>query len=122
MPLTADQGPDGGSRLAADISNAVGHLLHDYTGRGPTQARAIVDGDVICVVLRGGLTKAERRLTADGETDAVLVVRQRFQAVMRTGLVRAVEGLTLRRVIAFMSTNHLEPDVACEIFILDQPV
>jgi uncharacterized protein YbcI len=122
MPYTADQGPEGGGRLAADISNAVGHLMHEYTGRGPTQSRAVVDEDLICVVLRGGLTKAERRLTADGEADAVLAVRQRFQVAMSKDLVGAVERLADRKVIAFMSANHLEPDVACEVFVLDRPV
>ena len=37
---------------------------------------------------------------------------------MRDDLVAEVEGLTGRRVIAFLSDNHLEPDIAIEAFKL----
>jgi hypothetical protein len=38
---------------------------------------------------------------------------------MRDDLVAAVEGLTERKVIAFMSENHVDPDMAAEIFVLE---
>lgn len=34
----------------------------------------------------------------------------------------SVEKLTGRKVVAFMSDNHLEPDMAVEVFILDKPL
>jgi hypothetical protein len=34
----------------------------------------------------------------------------------------SVERLTKRRVVAFMSDNHLEPDMAVELFVLDGPL
>ena len=37
-------------------------------------------------------------------------------------LTRSVEQLTGRRVIALMSDNHLDPDMAVEVFILDGPL
>ncbi len=37
-------------------------------------------------------------------------------------LREAVERLTGRRVVAFISGNNLDPDVAAEVFILDQSV
>jgi hypothetical protein len=37
-------------------------------------------------------------------------------------LVAVVEGLTERTVQAFMSANHIEPDAAAEIFLLDGEV
>jgi hypothetical protein len=38
---------------------------------------------------------------------------------MRADLVAAVERLTASTVRAFMSANHIEPDTAAEIFLLD---
>ena len=38
---------------------------------------------------------------------------------MREDLVAAVEILIERKVIAFMSDNHIDPDMAAEIFILE---
>jgi uncharacterized protein YbcI len=37
-------------------------------------------------------------------------------------LTRSVEELTGNNVIAFMSDNHLDPDMAVEVFILDEPL
>ena len=46
--------------------------------------------------------------------------RRRYQQVMRDELVAAVEEESGRKVIAFMSDNHIEPDVAAEIFVLER--
>ena len=52
--------------------------------------------------------------------DARLVVEMRrsFQQTMRDELSAAVERITGRKVIAFMSDSHLEPDYSAEIFVL----
>jgi uncharacterized protein YbcI len=49
----------------------------------------------------------------------VLDMRHKFQEAMRPELVGAVEELTGRKVVAFMSDNHIDPDMAAEVFILD---
>jgi hypothetical protein len=37
---------------------------------------------------------------------------------MRVSLVETVERLTGRPVVAFMSANHIDPDMAVETFML----
>ena len=49
----------------------------------------------------------------------MLGTRKAFQNAMREELVAGVEEITGRRVIAFMSDNHLEPDMAIEAFVLE---
>jgi len=63
-------------------------------------------------------TKAERSLIADGKHAEVLQTRHSFQLTMRGDMIGAVEEITGRTVVAFMSDNHIEPDLACEIFVL----
>jgi hypothetical protein len=46
-------------------------------------------------------------------------MRHRFQMAMRAELVSAVEQHSERKVIAFMSDNHVDPDMAVEIFVLE---
>jgi uncharacterized protein YbcI len=65
------------------------------------------------------LTKGERKLAASGKAQRVLEVRHDFQMVMRDELINAVETAVKRKVIAFMSDNHLDPDLAAEIFVLE---
>jgi uncharacterized protein YbcI len=103
----------------ADISRAAVQVLRDYTGRGPTKARTTINHDSVMIVLGDTLTKGERNLAENGKADRVLQVRHDYQLVMQKDLVKAVEDTLHRKVIAFMSDNHLDPDLAAEIFILE---
>jgi hypothetical protein len=48
-------------------------------------------------------------------------MRRSFQDVMRDDLVAEVERITGRKVTAFMSSNHLDPDHAIEAYVLGEP-
>jgi uncharacterized protein YbcI len=107
-----------GARAAA-ISNAVVRLLSEHTGHGPTKARTYVNDELITVVLRDTLTKGERTLAGRGETELVLANRTAYQNTLGAALTAAVEEISGRRVRAFLSANHIDPDYAVESFILD---
>ncbi len=113
---TEDLTPSGSKQAA--ISNMVVRTLSDYTGRGPTKARTHVEHDVVTVVLQDTLTKGERSLVRDGLGETVLRTRKAYQGTMRHDLVNGVEEILGRRVAAFLSDNHIDPDVAVEIFLL----
>jgi uncharacterized protein YbcI len=106
--------------IAADISNAVGRLLSEYTGRGPTRARTHITEELISVVLRDTLTKGEHSLIADGKTELVLAARKAYQEAMKADLIAAIEHHSGRKVLAFLSDNNLDPDIAIESFVLEQ--
>jgi uncharacterized protein YbcI len=106
-------------RRASAISNAVVSLFAEYLGRGPTRARTAFGRDVVTVVLEETFTKAERRLVAEGEAEHVVTTRRIFQNTMRADLTAAVERIVGRQVIAFLSDQTAEPDVAVEIFVLE---
>ncbi|MGH8573171.1 MAG: Na-translocating system protein MpsC family protein [Gammaproteobacteria bacterium] len=108
-----------GARSAnSEICDAAVRLLREYTGRGPTKARATINTESVLIVLGDTLTRGERRLAETGKADRVLELRHDFQMVMREELIQAVEAATGRKVIAFMSQNHIDPDLAAEVFIL----
>src|SRR3954454_13066595 len=106
----------------AQISRAHVRLFHEYTGRGPTGSRTTIDRDLVVCFLSDLLTKGERSLIASGREAAVLEMRRSFQDAMRDDLIAEVEQITGRKVTAFMSANHLDPDHAIESYILDAPV
>jgi uncharacterized protein YbcI len=108
-----------GGSLAAAISNATVRIMSEYTGRGPTKARTSIRDDVILVLMHDTLTKAERSLAAAGDGEFVMQTRERFQRTMRDDLIAAIEMLTERKVLAFMSSNHLGPDMAAEMFVME---
>jgi uncharacterized protein YbcI len=108
---------EAGPRAAA-ISNAMVQLLHEYTGRGPTRARTTISEDLIVCLLADTLTKSERKLVDAGEDRLVLEERSAFQRLMREEAITAIESLSGRHVTAFMSNNHIDPDLAVETFVL----
>jgi len=104
---------------SSEISRSAVQLLREYTGRGPTKARTTINTDSVMIVLGDTLTKGEQKLAENGKADKVLAVRHDFQMVMRDELVAIVERTLDRKVIAFMSDNHLDPDLAVEVFVLE---
>lgn len=105
--------------MASAISNAVVRLFAEYLGRGPTRARTTFGRDLVTVILEETLTKGERVLVRNGDVQTVLDTRRTYQRAMREELVAAVEAHTNRRVNAFMSDHHVDPDIAAEIFVLE---
>ena len=47
-------------------------MLREYTGRGPTKARTMINEDVVTVLLADTLTKGERRLAENGHAGRIL--------------------------------------------------
>jgi uncharacterized protein YbcI len=115
---TSQDRPEGGA-LNAAISEVVVRLMAQRTGRGPTKARTTIDRDVIVVVLQNSLTSGEQFLVDRDHSEQVLDMRRAYQDAMRTDCIAAVEALTDRTVTAFMSANHIEPDLAAEVFVLE---
>jgi uncharacterized protein YbcI len=72
--------------------------------------------------MRDTLTHGERSLAADGYADDVREMRRRFQDGMRRHACAAIETLTSRRVMSFLSDNDVEQETAIECFVLDAPL
>jgi uncharacterized protein YbcI len=105
--------------VAADVSRGAVQLLRQYTGRGPTRARTLISKDTLAIVLGDTLTKGERTYVARGEGQHVLDTRRILQEVMREEFVRLVERFSGRKVAAFLSDDHINPDCAVEFFLLE---
>jgi len=122
MPVTTQGEPDQwGSQdgsLTAAISDAMAKLMHEHAGRGPTESRTTLGKDLVVCVMSHALTKIEQTLVSHGKREAVLDTRRAVQETMRVDAIRAVHELTGRRVDAFLSANHIDPDLAVEIFVL----
>ena len=110
---------DQDGELAARISNTVVKALARTTGRGPTRAKTTIGENGIFVVLQDSLTVGERSLADAGEGQAVLDLRRRWQRVMENDVSLEIEQLTGRKVTGFMSDNHIDPDLAVEVFVLE---
>jgi uncharacterized protein YbcI len=118
----SDSGRLEGGELNQAITSALVGIHSKYLGRGPRSATTFYHDNVVVSLMRGVLTHAERMLNESKQGEAVNHIRHLFQKTMELDFTEAVERLTGRQVVAFISGNSLDPDIAAEVFILDQPL
>src|SRR5438132_5111754 len=112
--------PLAGGQLLAAISTSIVGILRDHYGRGPMKAKTYVLDDIIIVVMRGsGFTALEQTIMDSGQPERVIAMREDFQHVMAKQYKQTIEELTGRKVLAFLSQAHVEPDITMEIFFVD---
>jgi uncharacterized protein YbcI len=105
--------------MLAQISTGLVQLHSRYYGKGPTKAKThMVDDTVVCI-LRGGFTTVERTVLGTGEVESVYQMRRSFQQAMEENFRLIVEQATGRDVIAYMSSIHVDPHLAVELFVLE---
>jgi uncharacterized protein YbcI len=111
-----------GGRLLAEITNRIVALMRQHYGRGPIKAKTYVLDNLIVCVLSDGFTAIERTMMEGGEPDRVLEIRRDFQRMMQVRYSEMIQQLTGRRVLAFLSQTHVQPDLTVEIFLVDGPI
>lgn len=114
--------PETVGEMLAAISTRIVGLLREHYGRGPSRAKTYAMDDCIVCVLRNGFTAHERTIVDSGEPGRVIEMRQDFQRLMERQYRDTIETITGRKVVAFLSQAHLEPDITLEIFFLDRPM
>ena len=120
MSVDEQNAPGAQASVAGSISREAVQIVARNTGRGPTRVRTYINDDLVTIVLQDLLTVSERTLVASGEKQPVLEGRRALQASMEDDLTALVERHTERKVIAFLSANHLEPDIEVETFLLER--
>src|SRR2546421_411005 len=106
-------------QVAAEISNAIVHLLSRHYGRGPTKAKTYLFDNYVFCVLQNVLTTSEETLAQAGQHDLVRKSRIAFQEVLADDFTAAVEKATGRRVVGYHSQVIFDPNMGFEIFVLE---
>jgi uncharacterized protein YbcI len=114
---TVEEKPSAGN-LNREISRAMVALFKEYVGRGPTHARSYIHDELVVVILKDTMIKAEKTLADEGEEELVRGVRRVFQGKFREDANGIVERLTGRKVLCFLSDHAIDEDVAVEAFVL----
>jgi uncharacterized protein YbcI len=113
-----------GGRLLSAISTAIVKMMREHYGRGPLKAKTYALDDIVVCVLRGaGFTPLEQTIMDSGDDGSrVIEMRENFQEMMATRYKEMIERLTGRKVLAFLSQAHVEPDITMEVFFVDRPL
>jgi uncharacterized protein YbcI len=111
-----------GGKLLSEITNQIVALMREHYGRGPIKAKTYVLDNLVVCVLSDGLTAVERTMIQGGEPERVLEIRRDFQRMMKGRYSELIEELSGRKVLAFLSQAHVEPDLTVEMFLMDGPM
>jgi uncharacterized protein YbcI len=123
MEASGGEAQLGGGQLLAAISTSVVAILREHYGRGPMKAKTYALDDIIVVVMRGsGFTPLEQTIMDSGNPDRIVDMRHEFQHMMTRQFTETIERLTGRKVLAFLSQAHVDPDITIEIFFVDAPL
>jgi uncharacterized protein YbcI len=114
-------GQPSGEALAG-ISSGMVRLYREHFGKGPTKAKTYAPDDLVICVMRDGLSPVEKTLYERGRASSVREMRSAYLDAVGDSFKSVVEDATGRRVTAFMSQTHVDPDVVVEVFFLDGAV
>ena len=115
VPLTGDE-------LLGAVTDEMVALHKRYHHRVPVTAKTLLLGDEVLVCVLGGVySDVEKTMIELQRTLVVQEVRSAFQNAMQHKFVAAVENLSGRKVLAFISNQHVGPDIEIELFVLRPP-
>ena len=116
----ADDAAEPGASVLSRVSTEMVQATRRHYGKGPVSAKSYFVDDLLFVVMRGGITQAERTMLDAGREDSVRGFRQEFESEVAEPLIRMVERVTGRHVINYHSQMLFDPDMTTEIFVFDE--
>jgi uncharacterized protein YbcI len=117
--MSAPSAPLHGDALLAAVTDAMVVLHQRYHHRAPVTAKTLMLGnDLLACVLGGVYTDVEKTMIELQRTTIVQETRSAFQTAMQHKFIAAVERLSGRKVLAFISNQHVGPDMEIELFVL----
>jgi uncharacterized protein YbcI len=119
MTETPEDREERGQGLLARISSEMVRAQKEFFGKGPTKAKTYILDDLLIIVMRGGMTTAEKTMLKFGQSDQVRQFRQLFENEMTERLTDMIEQLTQRKVLTYQSQVLFDPDVVVEMFVFD---
>jgi uncharacterized protein YbcI len=112
IPLSDDE-------LLAAVTETMVAFHQRYYHRVPVTAKTLLlGGEVLVCVLGGVYTDVEKTMIELERTVIVHETRSAFQKTMEHKFVAAIERLSGRKVLTFMSEHHVGPDIEIELFML----
>lgn len=117
--MSAPDAPLTGQALLTAVTDAMVALHERYHNRAPVTAKTLLLGsDLLACVLGGVYTDVEKTMIELQRATIVQETRSAFQTAMQHSFIAAVERLSGRDVLAFISNQHVGPDIEIELFML----
>src|SRR5580658_4568648 len=120
--MSAPEPPLHGDELLSAVTESMVALHERYYHRTPVRAKTQMLGDdLLACVLGGVYTDVEKTMIELQRSTVVQETRSAFQNAMQRKFIDQVEQLSGRDVLAFISNQHVGPDMEIELFMLAPP-
>ena len=117
--MSAAPAPLIGDALLDAVTTAMVAFHERYYHRAPVSAKSLMlGGELLVCVLGGVYTDVEKTMIELQRTPIVQETRSAFQEATQHKFIAAVERLSGRDVLAFISNHHVGPDMEIELFML----
>jgi uncharacterized protein YbcI len=101
------------------LATAIVQRYRDRFGRGPTEAKAVVQDDFALVILGSAQTEVERSLVAGGELDSVELLRRRVRQMAASDFCALTEEILGRKVLAMLGDHSATANTTVLVFLLE---
>jgi uncharacterized protein YbcI len=101
------------------LATAIVGCYRDRFGRGPTEAKAVVQDDFALLILGSAQTEVERSLVADGELGAVEFLRRRVRQLAAPDFCAVTEEILGRKVVAMLGDHSAIANTTVLVFLLE---
>ena len=105
-----------------ELSNTAVALHREHFGRGPGAAKTHVADNLVVCVLTDVFTPFEKTLIDAGQEGRVRETRAIHRAATEGVYKSRMEAVLGRRIEAHMSSIHVDPDVAVDIFVMSEEI
>ena len=106
--------------IEAQVANAVVQFQREQHGRGPSDVRVTLVGDLVLVRSTGIFTTTESHLVASEEGRRLIIsARRELRAIVRTDLEALVGKMAGCRVLRSYGDVDIEAAEQMEVFVLE---
>ena len=118
--MPTQETPLSGEELLEAVTESMVALHERYYHRAPTSAKTqMLGGEILVCVMGGVYTDVEKTMIELQRKAMVHETRSAFQQTMEHRFIDLIEGITRRKVLRFISTHHVGPDLELELFVLE---
>jgi len=117
--MPTQETPLSGEELLEAVTESMVALHERYYHRAPTSAKTqMLGGEILVCVMGGVYTDVEKTMIELQRAPIVQETRSAFQEAMQDKFIGEIERLCGREVVAFISNQHVGPDIEVELFVL----
>ena len=106
--------------MESEVANAVVRFQREQQGRGPTEVRAHLLGDLMLVRSNGIFTPTEARLAVSEEGRRLIrSARQELRAISHLEIEEIIGGIVGARIIRSYFDIHVDEAEQIEVYVLE---